>query len=252
MRESYIESLIPEILRKNNYQMELLMDYCQSFDLQPEKASLCYLECIFLDSAVSFQTSSSSSSHSHTVASHNAPNSSVRENNHTRCAGSLTSSSSLNSGSSSAGSSYGSFSHNNYWSHKLRSITNGIHENILRKYLLKILIKMNPFDYEKIMFLCYWLMELTPSHSEEEEEEEEGKNGIADCRDLRNNVIYEDEEYEEKSLLLLDNSTLLSSHTSSSIGSSTSQSTTSSPTIRPLSFFLNNYQLLADLINLLN
>jgi hypothetical protein len=205
VRENYITSLIPEILRRNGYQMNFLFDYCQSFDLKPQKASMAYVELILLDPEISFASSAPShSSHS-----------------------------------------YGSSGH--FWINKLKLITNGVNETVLRKHLVKILLKLNPLDYEKIFYLSSWLLEIFPTNSDENNKENTSGSGIGGgnkgpSHNLKNNVIYEDEEYYEENSVL----------NSSVMMTGGANSAKKSNTLLSLIIQENNYQLILDLINLLN
>eukprot|EP01033_Poteriospumella_lacustris_P010160 gene10160-7247_t len=44
VREVYVQSLIPSILQKSGLDLDLTLDYCRSFDVHPEYASLQYIE----------------------------------------------------------------------------------------------------------------------------------------------------------------------------------------------------------------
>ena len=146
-RQTYIESIIPTMLHRNGYDLEMATEYCRSFDIEPELASLCFIELLLLQE----------------------PTSSNSSGNTTSSAGNKVQISSNPTSSS--------------WTHRVKAAAVGINQQALLKTLTRVLPRINPLDYEKICFTCIWLLDLMPLFGdggtaierlpEEDEEDEE-------------------------------------------------------------------------------
>lgn len=99
LRENYMKSVVPDLLTHTNLNLPLAYEYCQQFNLEPEVATLCYIESILL---LPPQASSS-------------------------------------------------------WKNALQLASVGVNEKLLISRFRKILVKIHPLDYEKILYSCHWL-----------------------------------------------------------------------------------------------
>lgn len=48
LREAYMKGVVPDLLLHTNLNLDLAYEYCQQFNLEPEVATLCYIESIML------------------------------------------------------------------------------------------------------------------------------------------------------------------------------------------------------------
>ena len=53
-RDLCVRAVVPELLEQSNMDLEQAIDYCRQFDIEPEYASLCYVEKIILQSPKGF------------------------------------------------------------------------------------------------------------------------------------------------------------------------------------------------------
>ena len=128
-REASMRAIIPDLLTHTNLNLELAYDYCQQFNLEPELATICYIEQLFLlppsnSSAAPLASAASSTTTSNTT--HRGP-------------------------IASQGQAYGG---HNSWTRLIQHASTGIHDKILITAYRKILTKIDPLDYEKINYCC--------------------------------------------------------------------------------------------------
>lgn len=119
VREVYVQSLIPSILQNSGLNLELTLDYCRSFDVHPEYASLQYIE-LMLSLPPSVDNAQE-----------------------------------------------------NLWISKIALAASGLDESQLTTTLYRCLPKIHALDYERIMYVCHWIVNLAPGQVEDQEEEED-------------------------------------------------------------------------------
>lgn len=119
IREQYVQSLIPQILQKSHLNLELTLDYCRSFDVHPEKASLQYIELML-----------------------SLPPSSDVAQEH-------------------------------LWSTKIAAAAAGLDESQLTTTLYRCLLQIHALDYERILHICHWIVNLAPGQVDDFEEDEQ-------------------------------------------------------------------------------
>lgn len=101
-REASIRGIVPILLDKTNLDLDQALEYCRQFDIEPEFASLCYIEKLLLQ----------------------PPTSPVD------CA----------------------------WAKLIRRRAKGVEERALLGRFRSVLPEIHPLDYEKIRFVCLWLV----------------------------------------------------------------------------------------------
>lgn len=119
IRSEYIKSIVPELLEKSGMDLELAQDYCRQFDLTSEFANTCYIEKL------------------------------------------LTMDASANIGAGTAISSrvYGSHaSESNAWEKQVNFAASGVNQEQLVICYRKLLRKIHPQAYDKIKYVCCWLI----------------------------------------------------------------------------------------------
>ena len=147
-RESSIRSVVPQLLLHTNMNLELAYEYCQQFNLEPELASLCYIEQILLQlpSVNPTTTSASISNNNNNLDDNNNNN----YNTHT----------------------------SNHWSKCIQQASNGINEKLLIATFKKALMRIHPLDYEKIHFACTWLINALKEEIQDEDNNENDQNTL--------------------------------------------------------------------------
>lgn len=114
VREPYIHSIIPDMLVKNNFDLEMVLEYCRNFDVQPEIAALHFIHLLLV-----------------------APPTRTK-------------------------------SLDNTWINKIKTAAGGLDESTLIQCLNNSLSQIHPLDYEKIYFVCIWLLDILPSLGDHE------------------------------------------------------------------------------------
>jgi hypothetical protein len=129
-RDVCIRTVVPELLERNGMDLEQAVDYCRQFDVEPEFATLCYIEkVLLLPPAI---TASSG--------------------------GSMGTMGGINNPSDAA------------WAREIRRAVANVEERTVLRRMRALLNRVHPLDYEKIRFVCAWILEALNG-------DEEGDNG---------------------------------------------------------------------------
>lgn len=117
LRETCVRSVIKPLLEKSNLNLEKALEYCSQFHIEPEFASICYIEMIILQAPTSIS--------------------------------------------------------DNFWLKQVRNASLNVNEDTMLVNLRKLLPQVNPLDYEKIRFVCTWIIDILI-------EEDENMNDLSD------------------------------------------------------------------------
>lgn len=128
LRDTVVRSLIPELFEKGNMDLEMVTEYCRQFDLEPEHATLTYVDLLFTARP--------------TVVN--------------------------------------DFS----WAGKVRSAAVHVNDRAMLQRLREVLPRVHPLDYEKVRYVCTWLIDLLSA--EEVPEDQDHSLCQEDHEDLTN------------------------------------------------------------------
>jgi hypothetical protein len=110
-RDQCVRAIVPYLLEQSNMNLEQAEDYCRQFDVEPEYASLCYIEKLILRAPGGF------------------PQGGILGSN------------------------------DSIWARQVKRAAVNIEEKAMLNCLRKILPKVHPLDYEKIRFICTWVVD---------------------------------------------------------------------------------------------
>ena len=136
-RDLCVRAVVPELLELSNMDLEQAADYCRQFDIEPEFASLSYIEKIMLQSPTGV------------------------------ISGNILSVNDM------------------VWAREVRKATVNVDERAVLGTLRSLLPRIHPLDYERIRFMCTWIVAALAEEVETEEDitrqrSTENLEGIAD------------------------------------------------------------------------
>ena len=111
IREKFMKSIIPDLLEKGNMDLDMVTEYCRQFDLEPEHATLTYIELLLTSSPKSI--------------------------------------------------------HDFSWISKVKNASENVEDSAVLLKLKELLPRTHSLDYEKIRYVCTWIMDLLASAEEE-------------------------------------------------------------------------------------
>lgn len=103
-REQCIRAVVPQLLEKGGMDLEMAIEYCRQFDIEPEYGALCYIQLVLLQPPTNISDA--------------------------------------------------------MWIGQVRRAALRVEESSLLSTLRKLLPQLNSLDYEKIIFVCMWLLDL--------------------------------------------------------------------------------------------
>jgi hypothetical protein len=120
-----IRAVVPELLERSHMDLEQAIDYCRQYDVEPEFATLTYIEKLLLQLPIG---------------------------NPSGCI--LGANESL-------------------WARQIRRAAVNVEEKTVLNFFKTLLYKIHPLDYEKIRFVCTWIIDSFDDGMEEEERKNE-------------------------------------------------------------------------------
>lgn len=116
VRDKVVRSLIPELFEKGNMDLEMVTEYCRQFDLEPEYATLTYVDLLLTARPTAISDFS--------------------------------------------------------WASKVRSAAERVEDRAILQRLRELLKRIHPLDYEKVRYVCTWLIDLLSAEEVPEEAED--------------------------------------------------------------------------------
>ena len=124
-RDASIRAVVAELLERSGMDLELAIDYCRQFDVEPEYASLVYIEKVMmLPPSGLFMSGTLATTANDAV-----------------------------------------------WARSVRRAATGIEEKAVLSCLRGVLAKIHPLDYEKIRFVCTWIVDALADEVEAEQDQ---------------------------------------------------------------------------------
>ena len=116
VRDKVVRSLIPELFEKGSMDLEMVTEYCRQFDLEPEYATLTYVDLVLTARPTAVSDFS--------------------------------------------------------WASKVRSAAERVEDRAILQRLRELLPRIHPLDYEKVRYVCTWLIDLLSAEEVPEEAED--------------------------------------------------------------------------------